>query len=80
MTFWLLCMRKSHNLIARRIIFWLSYSKLCKLWFDILLIALKGITRLNRWYPVGINLKRMWFFVLSVEAMQIVQVLARVVA
>ena len=22
---------------------------------------------LNRWYPVGFNMKRMWFFVLSVK-------------
>ena len=33
----------------------------------IFLIALKGNRRLNQWYPVGINMKRMWFFVFSVK-------------
>ena len=47
--------------------FWLSYSNLRKLCFEIFLIALKGNRRLNQWYPVGISMKRMWFFVFSVK-------------
>ena len=47
--------------------FWLSYSNHCKLCFDIFLIALKGNRRLNWWYPDRMNLKRIWFFVLSVK-------------
>ena len=56
--------------------------------FDIFLVALMSNRRLNRWYPVGFNMKRMCFFVLSVEdvlevhlscKLQIIQNLARAV-
>ena len=58
---------KAITSLRDELFFWLSYSNHCKLCFDIFLIALKGNRRLNWWYPVRMNLKRIWFFVLSVK-------------